>query len=330
MIAGFTCLPGFCRRLGSGRAGGGLAGAAAEVFADETDGNGALADGRGDPLDRAGSHVAGREYPGQAGLQQVGVPGQLVPGAAPASLLAQIRAGDGEAVTVQLDRLGEPPGVRLGADENQKRRGGQGGPGRGDQVLHDHLLEPASAVKLPDRAVVADLDAGLPGDAVEQVLRHARGQVLTPHDDGDRATPAGQPGRRLTGRVAATDDHNRIPRVDLVVSYQRGVEHPGALELLQASRLELSVGDAGGDDQAPGGQFLASVQPDYVLVLSSRKPGCGGGHQQPGPEPQHLDEGPFGELLAANAHREAQVILDPGGGADLAPNPQPIDRGGGQ
>ena len=69
MIAGPTCLHGFCRRLGPGRAGGGLAGAAAEVFADETDGNGALADGRGDSFDGAVPDVADREHARQAGFE---------------------------------------------------------------------------------------------------------------------------------------------------------------------------------------------------------------------------------------------------------------------
>ena len=37
---------------------------------DELDGDGAFADGRSDALDRAVADIAGREHPGQAGLQQ--------------------------------------------------------------------------------------------------------------------------------------------------------------------------------------------------------------------------------------------------------------------
>jgi hypothetical protein len=53
-IWGPTCLHGFCRRLAGGRAADGPAGAAAEVFADETDGDGALADRRGKAAARIG------------------------------------------------------------------------------------------------------------------------------------------------------------------------------------------------------------------------------------------------------------------------------------
>ena len=41
---------------------------------DELDRHRALADGRGDALDRAGAHVAGGEHAGPAGLQQERLP----------------------------------------------------------------------------------------------------------------------------------------------------------------------------------------------------------------------------------------------------------------
>jgi hypothetical protein len=41
-----------------------------KVVVDELNGGGAFADGRGDAFDRAVADVAGREHPGQAGLQQ--------------------------------------------------------------------------------------------------------------------------------------------------------------------------------------------------------------------------------------------------------------------
>ena len=55
-------------RLAGGGAGGNQARAAAEMLADEADGDRALADGGGHPLDGATAHVADREHPGQAGL----------------------------------------------------------------------------------------------------------------------------------------------------------------------------------------------------------------------------------------------------------------------
>src|SRR4051812_29433524 len=68
---------------------------------------GAFTDSRRDPLDRAGAHVADREYTAAAGLQQaVGAP-----------LLS------GEHKTFGIERntgAGEPIGVRLRADEHEQ------------------------------------------------------------------------------------------------------------------------------------------------------------------------------------------------------------------
>ena len=110
------------RRLASWGTGGDQVDAA-EVLAGEADGNRALTDGRGHPLDRATAHVADREHARQAGLQQIGVPAQLAPGRPVAGFPAEIRAGDDEAVAVQFDRLSQPLRVRLGADQDKQARG---------------------------------------------------------------------------------------------------------------------------------------------------------------------------------------------------------------
>ena len=81
------------------------------------------------PLDRAAAHVADREHARQAGLQQIGIPAQVPPGRPVAGLPAEIRAGDDEAVAVQLDGLSQPLRVRLGADQDKQGRGSNRAPG---------------------------------------------------------------------------------------------------------------------------------------------------------------------------------------------------------
>ena len=175
-----------------------------------------------------------------------------------------------------------------------------------------------------------DRDGGLPGDAVDQVLRHARGQIFTADDDRHRVPMIGQPRGRLAGRVAPAHDGHRRHRGDLVLGGQRRVEDARALETVQASRVERAVGHAGGDHDRSGGELVPVVEPNDVVITTCRQSDCCVGHQQCHPEPQRLHQRPFGELLAADAHREAEVVLDPRRGADLAADPDAVEHGGGQ
>src|SRR5207247_10952931 len=99
---------------------------------------------------RAAAYGAGREHAGQAGLQQVGVPAELLPGGPATYGPAELRAGDHEAVAVQLDGPGQPLRVRLGSDENEQSRSGQRVPARRDEVLDHDPLESFGAVDLPE------------------------------------------------------------------------------------------------------------------------------------------------------------------------------------
>lgn len=90
----------------------------AEVVVDELDGDRALPDRGGHPLDRPVAHVAGGEDAGQAGLQRqrkaVQQPARRWP-----AVPKQLRAGQDEPVPVQLERPGQPARVGLGADQDE-------------------------------------------------------------------------------------------------------------------------------------------------------------------------------------------------------------------
>ena len=93
-----------------------------QVAVGESHGHRALADGRGDPLDRVGAYVAGDEHAGDAGLQRPRVAVQR-PAARPLPVDEQVGAGEQEAALVALERAGQPVGARLRADEDERVAG---------------------------------------------------------------------------------------------------------------------------------------------------------------------------------------------------------------
>src|SRR5215467_6204942 len=115
--------------------GGGEAGAASEVFADEPDRDGAFANRGGSSLDRAAADVAGREHALRAGLQQVGVAMAACLRRLVTRVWAKRRPGDDVAAVVKPDRSGEPSGVRLGTDQDDESRDRQSFTCLGSEVL---------------------------------------------------------------------------------------------------------------------------------------------------------------------------------------------------
>jgi hypothetical protein len=109
----------------TGRGGGGEAGAVAKVLADEPNRDGAFADRCRRTLHRAAADIARGEHSRRAGLQQVGI----VVAAGPRRSVACVRAkrwpSEEVAAVVEQDGSAEPPGVRLGADQDDQGRGRQ-------------------------------------------------------------------------------------------------------------------------------------------------------------------------------------------------------------
>src|SRR5438132_4697986 len=83
----------------------------------ELDRHRALADRGSDAFDRVGSHVAGREHAGAAGLEQ-----KRLPLASPVRGLRQRWTGSDEPLVVPLDLRREPVGPRHRTDEAEHRR----------------------------------------------------------------------------------------------------------------------------------------------------------------------------------------------------------------
>ena len=150
------------RRLGAGC----IVGSGTVSNKQGTDHGSALADGGGHPLHRLGADVARDEDPGQARLQQPGVPVEGPPVRA-APVVEQPRPGGDEAPLVADDDPVQPVRARLAADEDEQVAGVVGGPLPGPRVLQRHLLEvavahgPAVLTKALERSDVTALLLGL-------------------------------------------------------------------------------------------------------------------------------------------------------------------------
>jgi hypothetical protein len=79
---------------------------------------GTLADRRRDAFGRAGADVADREHPGEGGLERQG-------GTAGARAVRAGEAGDDEPLGIHRHAVLEPPGVGIGADEQEEMGTGQ-------------------------------------------------------------------------------------------------------------------------------------------------------------------------------------------------------------
>src|SRR6516162_8902467 len=114
-----------------------------QVVVDEADGRRAIADGRGHAFHRAVPDVAGGEHARGGGLQQEGSPLQ-------GPVLTGVGSGQDESPWVALDRLGEPVGERLRADEDEQAGGWYQFGLAGVAVSEQQLLKMAAALAARD------------------------------------------------------------------------------------------------------------------------------------------------------------------------------------
>src|SRR5262249_5414887 len=141
-------------------------------------------------------------------------------------------------------------------------------------------------------------DVGLRLDLLDQVVRHRRLQRRATHDDGHRVRLAGQVHRGLAGRVGPAD------HVDLFVLAVRRDGNGGPVvgaaagQLVAAGRRQLTVGDAGGQDDRVRVDGAAVGEADGALGTVDLQGGGRAGGDQFGAELLRLSAGPVGQLAA--------------------------------
>ena len=167
-------------------------------------------------------------------------------------------------------------------------------------------------------------------DAVDEVARHRRLEVGRPHDHHHPPGVLGHVERRLPRGVGRADD------VDVVVDDLARVAGVGAVvdaaagECVEPLRLQAAVGDAGRDDHRAGLDRRTTVRVAVEHHRTHRPPLLErdhvAGQHHLGAEPLHLRHRPVGQVGAAEALGEAQVVLDRGARAGLATGSLPLDH----
>ncbi len=121
---------------------------------------------------------------------------------------------------------------------------------------------------------------------------------------------AGEVHGGLAGGVGAADE------VDLLLGAGHGfgsggaVVDAGAGKLLRAGDVEAAVGDAGGDEADVAGEFAAIGHAERCGRPFSRADAGDALGEELRAEAVGLEEGALGELVAAEALREAEVVFD--------------------
>ena len=99
-------------------------------------------------------------------------------------------------------------------------------------------------------------------DGVDQVARHALGQVVAAVEERHLLGVAGEVDRRLAGRVRAADDDHVLVAARHALAARAAVVDAAAGQLLDPRRVQPAVVDAGRDDHRRGAQLVAAGQPD--------------------------------------------------------------------
>ena len=126
------------------------------------------------------------------------------------------------------------------------------------------VSELAVAAELDYLRVGADLDRVVALDLIDQVARHRLPEIVAADQQPAARGCAGEEHRRLPGRVAAADDHDRIAGAQLRLGLGGGVVDAARLELLEPRHVEAPVLSAGRDDDGPTGRDLAVGERDLV------------------------------------------------------------------
>ena len=137
---------------------------------------------------------------------------------------------------------------------------------------------------------------------------------------------AGEPDRRLGGRVPAADDTDPRGAAALGLLWPRGVEDADAFVRLDLRDRKPSVLGAGRENDGARPHLLAALEPDEVMLGAGleRDGAVRRGHA--GAELPRLADGANRQLRAADARREAEVVLDPPRRSRLAAESAALDH----
>ena len=102
------------------------------------------------------------------------------------------------------------------------------------------------------------------GDALDEVVRHAGLKAWAAHEHPDLRCPVCKIDRRLTGRIAGTDQRDLPAGAELCLQGRRPVMYGGAFERGEVIDIEPAVARAAGDDDGVGSHafLIGELQPE--------------------------------------------------------------------
>src|SRR5262249_10314859 len=153
-------------------------------------------------------------------------------------------------------------------------------------------------------------DPGVGLDARHEILRHRFGEVPPAHGELHGTPLLREVERRLSGRIATADDDHGRTATDTRLEIGRGVEDARTFEPLEIVDLEAAVLRARCDDDGPGRDLTAVGENDDVKAFFDPKARDRARRAEPGAESHRLDCRPGDEIVAGDAVRESDVVLD--------------------
>src|SRR6266568_7319788 len=213
----------------------------------------AFTDRRGDPLRRPAANVPDREHSVQARLE----------GASPGG---DVGTRLHEAFRIERDAgARKPPRVWVRADEEEEMTdlslrllAGEGVPPA------DRLQNAAGSLERGYRRLRLHLDVRQPGDAIDQVPRHAGFEAGPADEEPHLRALARQVDHRLARGVSCANDRNLLPCAEPRLDRRSPVVDAGALVRGEVRNVEPAVAGAAGDDDGTRHHPLSVRQAQVV------------------------------------------------------------------
>src|SRR5215472_8661466 len=218
------------------------------MLMDELHRHRTLADGGGATLSRARSHIARREDAGNARLEQ--------------AVRSRRLSGQYEAVRVACNRVADPTGARIGAEETEEERELEAGTVCERQGLDTSV----AAVDLGDLAAVAHGDA-VSLELADEVVGHGLAEIGPPVQERDERPTAGKPDRGLAGRVSSSDHRDPRRAAELGLGRSRRVEDARALVLREVGEWEAPVLGTGCEHDGSRDDLMSLLELDDVAAV---------------------------------------------------------------
>src|SRR6266545_2289773 len=165
-------------------------------------------------------------------------------------------------------------------------------------------------------------------DAADEVARHGLGQAVPADEHVHPLRGLREEHGRLTRGVCAAHDGDLLIRAQLRLHRGGGVVHAGALEARQVLNRQAPVLDSTRDDDGTGEQGIAGslAALHAVRLRAAVEPGDLSRDEDLRAELLRLIVGASRQLLAGDAEREAEIVLDARAGPRLPARCVPFDQ----